>query len=170
MVVTNTEDGGDGTVPAWSALAYAGQREVVVNEHSHVFTGTPFKKVFVRLLGGDLGPALQSGLGADLPTDPVRLSVPSPIIEYGQEFELLLIPPMAVPGIDGVISVQALNVDGTPQGGSEDLAPISYSGAPVSNLRLMMPAFAEPGWYQLTFVGAPRDSEPLRFAVAKLPG
>src|SRR5262249_34348627 len=59
MVVTRTEGAGDGTVPMWSALPRAAQKQVVVNEHSHVFTGLPFQRFFYRLLGGDLGEALE---------------------------------------------------------------------------------------------------------------
>jgi hypothetical protein len=60
MVVTRTENAGDGTVPFWSALPRAVQKQVVVNEHTKVFRGMPFKRVFYRLLGGDLGVPLES--------------------------------------------------------------------------------------------------------------
>src|SRR5262249_1655573 len=48
MVVTRTEDAGDGTVPFWSAMPRAVQKQVVVNEHAQVFRGMPFKRVFYR--------------------------------------------------------------------------------------------------------------------------
>jgi hypothetical protein len=89
MVVTRTEDAGDGTVPFWSALPMAVQKQVVVNEHTKVFRGLPFKRVFYRLLGGDLGIPLES-LGLEEQVQATRLSIPTPIIHAGKEFELLL--------------------------------------------------------------------------------
>jgi phospholipase A1 len=169
MVVTHTEGAGDGTVPLWSALPRAVQKQVVVNEHSHVFTGTPFKKVFYHLLGGDLGPALENLLD-EQPPDPLRLSVPHPVIECYKDFELLLIPPAAdsVAIIDGTLWIQKLQDDGTPATPRQQLTTVQYKGPPVSTLRLAMPPLAQPGWYQLTFTGAPMNSEPIQFAAAKL--
>jgi pimeloyl-ACP methyl ester carboxylesterase len=169
MVVTRTEGAGDGTVPLWSALPRAIQKQVVVNEHSHVFTGTPFKKVFYRLLGGDLGPALQNLLDEQAP-DPLRLSLARPVIECYRDFELLLIPPTAdsVAVIDGTIWIQKLQDDGALAGPRQSLATVQYKGPPVSTLRLAMPPLAQPGWYQLTFTGAPMDSVPIQFAAVKL--
>jgi phospholipase A1 len=54
MVVTRTEDAGDGTVPFWSALPRAVQKQAVVNEHSKIFHGMSFNRVFYRLLGAIL--------------------------------------------------------------------------------------------------------------------
>lgn len=168
MKVTNTEGGGDGTVPLWSASPRAGQREVVVNEHAHVFTGNPFKRVFFRLLGGNLGPALE-GVLSPLPPEPLRLSVPAPIVECYKDFELLLIPPAPVGQIDGAIVLRTLGDDGLAESPPQEFARIQYSGVPVSTLRLAMPGLANPGWYQLNFVGAPGNYPPLRFAAIRLP-
>jgi pimeloyl-ACP methyl ester carboxylesterase len=169
MVVTRTEGAGDGTVPLWSALPRPVQKQVVVNEHSHVFTGTPFKKVFYRLLGGDLGPALENLLEEQAP-DPLRLSVPHPVIECNKDFELLVIPPPSesVSAIDGTLWIQKLHDDGALEGPRQPLATVQYNGPPVSTLRLAMPPLAQPGWYQLTFTGAPMDSPPIQFAAARL--
>jgi phospholipase A1 len=79
MVVTRTEDAGDGTVPFWSALPRAVQKQVVVNEHSKIFHGMSFNRVFYRLLGGDLGVPLES-LGLQEKIKAVRLSIPTPVI------------------------------------------------------------------------------------------
>jgi pimeloyl-ACP methyl ester carboxylesterase len=167
MTPTRTPNAGDGTVPFWSALPRKGQKQVVVNEHASVFTGMAFKSVFYRLLGGHLGNALQSieqGLVAD--PDALRLSMPTPVIERGQAFELLLVPQVAVGQIDGELVLRRLNDDG--QAGAsppEALAEVSYQGAPVSTLRLTMPALANRGLYQLRFEGQPVTTRPLRFAV-----
>ena len=46
----------------------------------------------------------------------------------------------------------------------EEIATISYAGPPVARLRLLMPALASRGLYQITYVGQPVSSEPLKFA------
>lgn len=166
MVVTRTEGAGDGTVPLWSALPRAIQKELVVNEHSHVFTGTPFQKVFFRLLGGDLGDALQR-LAPDGAVDPLRLSIPKPVIEAGKTFELLLIPPEPTALLQGVLKRQKLKEDGSPDGPPREVSKLEYNGPPVSNLRLMMAPIAVPGWFELQFVGTPTNSTSVRFAVAQ---
>jgi pimeloyl-ACP methyl ester carboxylesterase len=168
MAVTRTEGAGDGTVPMWSALPRAVQKQVVVNEHSHVFTGVPFRKVFYRLLGGNLGSPLEALLEKE-PVDPLRLSIPKPVIEAGKTFELLLIPPMPTAPLKGVLRRQKLNEDGSPDGSPHDVSKLEYDGVPVSDLRLTMPPMAEPGWFELRFVGTPTNSTPVRFAVAQLP-
>jgi hypothetical protein len=56
MRVTHTEAAGDGTVPLWSALPRVLQKQVVVSEHAHVFTGMPFKLVFYGGCGEALVP------------------------------------------------------------------------------------------------------------------
>jgi len=169
MVVTHTQGAGDGTVPMWSALPRVLQKQVVVNEHSHVFTGDPFKKVFYRLLGGDLGDALQAIL-EQLPPEPLRLSMPRPVVEVGQGFELLLIPPVPTVPIDGTLWLQRLKEDGSAAGAPQKVVGVKYlEGPPVSTLRFAMPALQmEPGWYQFIFGGVPMNSAPLQFAACSL--
>jgi hypothetical protein len=168
MVVTRSEDAGDGTVPFWSALPRAVQKQVVVNEHMGVFRGMPFKRVFYRLLGGDLGVPLES-IGAAESAGPTHLSMPTPVIQAGQAFELLVVPQSPAGIIDGKLLLQKLNDDGTPVSPPEEMSAISYKGPRVSRLRLMMPAITAPGFFQLTFSGIPANSEPLRFAVVSFP-
>lgn len=177
MVVTRTEDGGDGTVPFWSALPRAGQKQVVVNEHSQAFRGLPFKRVFYRLLGGDLGPALQALSGDDRlallrdDREGLRLSLPTPIIACAAEFELLVVPVAPLAELDGDFVLRRLDDEGLPvPHGAEVLSPMVYRGPATSRLRLQMPAIAKAGPYELQFVGKPRASTTVRFAVADLPG
>jgi hypothetical protein len=167
MVLTRTEDAGDGTVPFWSALPRAVQKQVVVNEHAQVFRGMPFKRVFYRLLGGDLGVPLES-LAREEEIGATRLSIPTPVIRAGREFELLLVPITSVGKIVGTLSLRRLKEDGTPAALAEDMSRISYEGPRLSRLRLLMPPVAAAGLYELLFEGEP-NSEPLRFAVVSLP-
>jgi len=164
MVLTRMEDAGDGTVPFWSALPRAVQKQVVVNEHTQVFRGMPFKRVFYRLLGGDLGVPLES-IGAAEPVGPTHLSIPTPVIEVGQPFELLVVPQSPAGTIDGKLLLERLNEEGAPAAPVEEMSAISYQGPRVSRLRLLMPAITAAGFFQLTFSGLPASSEPLRFAV-----
>jgi phospholipase A1 len=164
MVLTRTQDAGDGTVPFWSALPRAVQKQVVVNEHMHVFCGMPFKRVFYRLLGGDLGVPLES-INAPPPPGPTQLSIPTPVIQVNQAFELLVVPQPSAGKIDGKLLLQKLDDNGALVGAAEAMSTISYQGPSVSHLRLSMPAITTPGFFQLTFEGTPANSEPLRFAV-----
>jgi pimeloyl-ACP methyl ester carboxylesterase len=164
MVLTRTEDAGDGTVPFWSALPRPVQKQVVVNEHAQVFRGMPFKRVFYRLPGGDLGVPLES-LGQEEEPGATRLSIPTPVIHAGREFELLVVPTPPAGRIVGTLVLQRLKEDGTPAAPSEDMSTTSYEGPRLSRLRLLMPPVSLAGLYELLFRGAPADSEPLRFAV-----
>ena len=171
MVVTRSEGAGDGTVPFWSALPRAGQKQIVVNEHAHVFKGMPFKKVFYRLLGGDLGPALEKldlTDEAERDAGAIRMSIATPIVHCAKEFELLLVPHSPIPSIDGQLSLQKLKEDGTPAAAPEEMAKVSYQGPRVSWLRLLMPAIAQPGLYQMVFTGTPAMSDPLQFAAVEI--
>jgi phospholipase A1 len=167
MVVTRSEDAGDGTVPFWSALPRAVQKQVVVNEHAQVFRGMPFKRVFYRLLGGDLGIPLES-LGLEEEAGPTRLSIPTPIIHAGREFELLLVPISPTGQLVGTLSLQKLKEDGTPAAAAEEMSTVSYEGPRVSRLRLSMPPVSTAGLYELLFRDAEATSDPLRFAVVSL--
>jgi len=169
MVVTRTEDAGDGTVPFWSALPRAVQKQVVVNEHAQVFRGRPFKRVFYRLLGGDLGVPLESLGLEENEAGPTQLSIATPIIHAGREFEVLLLPVSATGKLEGTFSLQKLMEDGAPAGPVEQMSNISYEGPRVSRLRLSMPPVSTAGLYALLFRGVPANSEPLRFAVVSLP-
>jgi pimeloyl-ACP methyl ester carboxylesterase len=167
MVVTRTEDAGDGTVPFWSALPRAVQKQVVVNEHAKVFHGMPFKRVFYRLLGGDLGIPLES-LGLEEKVEATRLSIPTPIIHAGREFELLLVPTSPTEKLVGTLWLQRLKEDGMPAATAEEMSTISYEGPRVSRLRVSMPPVSTAGLYELRFTGAPANSDALRFAVVSL--
>jgi pimeloyl-ACP methyl ester carboxylesterase len=172
MKVTRTEGAGDGTVPFWSALPRSVQKQIVVNEHAHVFQGMPFKRVFYRLLGGDLGPALQKldlDDAAEKNAGAMRMSISTPIVQCAKEYELLLVPHSPTPSIDARVSLQRLNERGMPAAPAEEVSKVLYEGPPVSWLRLLMPPIVGPGLYQLVSTGTPSMSEPLRFAAVAMP-
>jgi phospholipase A1 len=166
MAVTRTEDAGDGTVPFWSAMPHPVQKQVVVNEHTSVFKGMPFMRVFYRLMGGDLGPPLEAlDLAEAARLEPVRLSIPTPIVKRGEEFELLLVPPIAATPFEGVLLLQQLREDGAPAAPPEEVSRVRYDGPRISHLRMRMPPLGSPGLYELRYEGTPSNSEPVRFAV-----
>ena len=136
MVVSRTEAAGDGTVPFWSALPRSGQKQVVINEHSTVFTGMAFKAVFYRLLGGDLGPALESiESGKTLDPDALRLSIPTQVIECGKSFELLLVPRLPLASIEGVLTLHRLDDKGDPAAVASEPLALSLPSRSRSEMR-----------------------------------
>jgi phospholipase A1 len=87
--LTRTADGGDGTVPMFSALPRQGQRHIATNEHATAFKGDAFRRVFVRLFGGDEGAALE-GVVLEAGTPRLALSIEAPIVTQGQDVEVVL--------------------------------------------------------------------------------
>lgn len=168
---TLTPDGGDGTVPLYSALPRQGQRQMVVNEHSTVFEGDPFLRVFVRLLGGHEGDAIEAvkRVGA-----PITLSVEAPVLPVGEDIEIVMAISLRA-GTGG--NVPRLTLSGTlVLERSEDAEaakfnkvgefPIAYDGPPVDKLSLLLPKQSVAGYCRLTFVGNHKAASPAVFAVS----
>ena len=167
MVVTHSEDAGDGTVPFWSALPRPVQKQVVVNEHAQVFRGLPFMRVFLPAARRRPWARLEAA-GLAKATEPIRHSIPTRITRCGREFELLVMPAEAEANLTGVLTLQRLKEDGTPAAVAEAMSNVTYQGPPLSRLRLTMPPVANPGLYEIAFAGVPAGSQPLRFAVASV--
>ncbi len=170
-VMTRTDDGGDGTVPLYSALPAKGQRQIVTNEHATVFKGTPFRKVFFRLLGGDAGAALEA---SDVDQPFLAGSLNSPVFVEGDrpELHLTIQSKASATGLSTVADIKGtLIVERT-----DDIAKvesiaqtkeISYSGTEVSSMKLVLDMITEAGLYRLRFEGMPEMPESLAFAVAR---
>lgn len=165
--LTRTADGGDGTVPMFSALPHTGQRHIATNEHATAFKGEAFRRVFVRLLGGDEGPAEEIAVATGL-----ALSIEAPIVTADNDIEVLLHatgdaedPHGALPEIRGQLILRKL------RDGEAIIAeivrqfPVAYAGPPIDRLRLYLEPIAEPGHYQLSFEGSPGDALPAVFGV-----
>ena len=167
MIVTRTRDTGDGTVPFWSSLLPETQRHVAVNEHTTVFTGEPFKRVFFRLFGVDIGMPVEA-LEEALTREPVapRLSMPTQVIEVGHSFELVLLFGSSVSGLDGSLTLAPLDDDGLPKAPAQTLNDLSYQGPDIQQLRFDLPGIAAPGFYELRFEEG-QNAASIRFAVAK---
>jgi hypothetical protein len=173
-VLTRTPDGGDGTVPLYSALPRQGQRQLVVNEHSTVFDGDPFLRVFVRLLGGNEGPAIEAAMAAKPPRPPLTLSVESPVVAVGRDIEIVIaIAPSAATGgaaprlaLAGKLVLECAEDDAVSQFKRTAEFPIAYDGPPIDRLSLLIPAQAVEAHYRLDFVGNHKTKGPAVFAVS----
>ncbi|VVM84195.1 hypothetical protein PS647_02479 [Pseudomonas fluorescens] len=166
-VITKTNDAGDGTVPLYSSLPTIGQRQIVINEHATVFKGEPFRRAFFRLLGGNVGPAIEAA-----GTEP-RLagSLDRTVYEQGEPIEVTLeiINLKAADGkgrtdrIEGELSL----VDA--RGGAKkpsQVHRVNYSGPLLDRLSLIIESDGlAPGLYEVSFKGQPALSEPLHFAI-----
>jgi len=165
MHVTRTTDAGDGTVPFWSGLLTGTQRQVVVNEHSTVFRGDPFKRVFFRLFGVDIGMPLEAfGEVAEAAAE-LRFSMPTQIVEAGQTFELLLLSNRSMSTINGSLTLIELDDHGRELPASEEvLSALSYVGPDIGYLRMVMPGIAKAGWFGIRLQCDHGQAE-IRFAV-----
>jgi pimeloyl-ACP methyl ester carboxylesterase len=154
--VTQTEGAGDGTVPMFSALSRAPQRHVAPNEHATAFKGSAFRAVFLRLLGVDVGPALEAVLGPTL-----ALSVESPVVQAKDDIEVMIYVDQAsdsvtqrLDRIDGALVLRRIR-----RGDAEDntevaRSPVRYSGPPIDRLQIILETRPEPGHYELRFESA----------------
>ena len=176
-VVTRTADAGDGTVPLYSALPRPAQRQLVVNEHATVFDGRPFRRVFYRLLGGDDGAAVESGLDAQASVT-LALSLDQPVQPLGDDIEVTLkvVAPSTAPMsdtfaarteiIEGRLVMEAVDEQGHLTGDPPITIPIAFRGPPIDRLTVYLPETPEPGLFRLSFEGSPPAPEPLAFAVS----
>ncbi len=178
-VLTRTPDGGDGTVPLYSALPRQGQRQIVVNEHSTVFEGDPFLRVFVRLLGGNEGPALEKlaalekGMAKAAKSRPLALSVEAPVVSVQSDIEVVMtIAAEAVSWkartleLSGKLVLERFVDDANTKAETVATIPVDYAGPPIGRLVLLLPPQDKPGHYRLKFKGKPAAGNTPVFAVS----
>jgi pimeloyl-ACP methyl ester carboxylesterase len=159
-VATRTQDGGDGTVPLLSALDGSNQRQIVVNEHAHVFRGSPFKRVFFRLLGGNLGPALE----AIAPGLTVQLA--EPVIEAGKTFRATVSADRPTCDIRGELVLERLD-DRLETISRSVVGQIADGTGETDHISLSVPGIGEPGYYRLSFESDLNLEEAAVFAVGE---
>lgn len=164
-VTTLTEDGGDGTVPLYSALPRLGQRHLAPNEHTSAFRGASFAAVCARLFGVDQGPALE-GLA------PLALSIERPVVTAGDTVEVLLAqdPPDgqadgSLPLVDGDLVLRMVRAGDVAVNREVRRASVHYAGPPLGRLRVYLDPVQEPGHYILRFEGRPNASRDVAFSV-----
>lgn len=151
-VVTQTEAAGDGTVPMFSALARAPQRHVAPNEHATAFKGSAFRAVFLRLLGLDVGPALEAVVGATL-----ALSVESPVVQAGSDIEVMIYVDQVsdatqrLDRIEGTLVLRRIRRGDAEEDTEVARIPIRYAGPPIDRLQVVLENRPDPGHYELRF-------------------
>ncbi|XVN15681.1 alpha/beta hydrolase [Pseudomonas corrugata] len=165
-VITKTDDAGDGTVPLYSSLPTTGQRQIVINEHATVFKGEPFRRAFFRLLGGNVGPAIETVGEATLAG-----SLDRPVYEQGEPIEVTLevLNLNALDGKGRTASIEGELVITDARADAQSPAHtyrVNYSGPLLDRLSLVIKSNQlAPGLYELRFQGQPTLSEPLHFAI-----
>jgi hypothetical protein len=156
--VTVSPDAGDGTVPLWSALPNAGQKQVVPGNHTDFFTHDAFKAVFYRLFGKSFAlPPLSAA--------PVMaLSVPDVVLLAARAIDLLLVPSMPVGRIAGRIVLSRTDDPDQPWQPFGEPVPVTYEGPPVASLAVRLAAVGRRGFYRIAFEGVPSVANPAMFA------
>jgi pimeloyl-ACP methyl ester carboxylesterase len=162
--VVATPDAGDGTVPLWSALPRATQKQVVINEHADVFRGTPFRRVFFRLFGQDDGAPLEFGEGE---AGAVRLSLQRQVFAEGAPLDLVLTADSPITALDG-----RLVIDRITDAGDEDMPEVAshtlrYLGPALPALALTLPSSLKPGFHDIRFEGDRMQEGRAVFAVTR---
>jgi pimeloyl-ACP methyl ester carboxylesterase len=160
-LVTRTEDGGDGTVPLWSALPVSAQKQLVVGEHASFFSETMFNAVFFRLFGKNF-PTPPVGVAG---TEIAALSVQSLTIRKKDEIELVVTPSAPVSVVDAKVILERTQGPGKPFSAAGEPLTVSYAGPPIPILKLRLPATNKPGFYRVRLVGKPSAPKPVQFAV-----
>lgn len=162
MVVTRTDDAGDGTVPLWSALPVSAQKQLVVGEHARFFAEENFEAVLYALFGKAF-PRPPVGMAAG---GVAALSVQALSIRQDEEIELVIAFARPVTSVKAEIVLECSEGPGKPFGASGKNREISFSGPPTPTLTLRLPATFKPGFYRLQLVGRPSSRKPVRFAVS----
>ena len=158
-----TAEAGDGTVPIWSALPRAVQKQVIVNEHANIFRGGPFKRVFFRLLGGDAGPPTEAPRGADFQ---LSVSLQKPVFPEAEPVDLILSAEMPFGTLQGRLVFEARG-EGDEAGQIAAAVPVAYSGPPIPWLAMTVPARLVPGIYEVRFEGDRQQVERAVFTVSR---
>lgn len=152
QIMTATPEAGDGTVPLWSTLPASGQRQVVVGDHTDVFTQEAFKAVFYRLFGKSYAaPALWA-----LPQGTATLSVPGPSWPATKPVELLIVFPAPVNRLEITLELVRLGGETLTEPQQVTPIPVRYEGPDLPYLKLELPPVGEPGLYRI------RGTPPIR--------
>lgn len=152
LSVTMSADSGDGTVPFWSAGSGASRRHVIVNEHMKVFRGTPFKKAFYRLLGGDAGVALDAiGPSESDPFFDGMITITTPVVPNSKMFQITISFNSPISEVSGLVTMGKLNKEGELLGDPKEIKPVVVKGVNIEHLVIDMPKIDEAGAYELSF-------------------
>lgn len=161
--MVQTPDAGDGTVPAWSALPRPVQKQVVINEHTNVFRGDPFKRVFFRLFGADAGAPNEAPASAAFE---LSVSLQRPIFEEGALIEAVLSAEVAFTGLQGTLVFERRTEEDAPEGDAQRV-PVRYQGPAVATFALSIEAELGAGFYEIRYEGDRAQKDRVIFAVSR---
>lgn len=160
-VLTLTDDGGDGTVPLWSALPRSLQKQLVGGDHTGFFTKDAFKAVFYRLLGATFKkPPLEAA-------EKVELSVHSLVITTKEPVDLLLMPQGSSGTFEGSLQLERADDETRPFVSAGPPIPVHYDGPAVPQLNFKLRPITQPGQYRVRYSGQPGGSDWVFFAVGR---
>lgn len=150
------EDGGDGTVPTWSASLDGKQRMYVGGEHGTIYTNRSLRRTLAALLG-------KEGYLVGLPAE-TEVVIREKVVQPRDFVHVTITFDESADDFSGVLTIERARVD-TTTGRVEDFGrpveanPIQYKGL---SLRTMSLVFAAPnivGVYRVAFRDDP-DAEP----------
>lgn len=140
-----TDDGGDGTVPSWSA-SFAGMQQLLVGgDHGSLYKPIEVLKTLASLLGkGGVLAAMVVG-------DAVRLSVRDEVV-VPKQVEPVVLFLSSRTALDAELVVHKLTgEDGVPLAKPAEIirSPVRYSGPAIDSMALEFTAPKYPGTYEL---------------------
>lgn len=145
------DDGGDGTVPTWSAFITGHERFFVGGEHGTLYKDRDLRRTLATLLG-------KEGMLADFPVGTV-VTVRDRVVEPSDRTFVVVSFPGTAPDFDGVLTVERAKID--PTSGRAiafdppvSVLPLRYQGVGVTTLSFELQAPAIRGAYRVSL----RDS------------
>jgi pimeloyl-ACP methyl ester carboxylesterase len=141
------EDGGDGTVPTWSAFLPELERQFVGGDHGTIYKDNGLRHVLGRLLG-------KPGTLAGIP-DVVQLSVRDKVVEPDDTIHFSINFGKSVRDFSGILTIERAKTDG--QGvptvvyeSPQIISPVEYKGLGMEAMSLTITAPGLPGFYRVT--------------------
>lgn len=139
------ENGGDGTVPFWSASVTGHQVSAVGGEHATIYKNGDLQQTLLAVLG------IRALLAARAPSPP-ELSIRDRVVDLGGTFHAALAFVNGVGEVKGRISVERLMHEKEEVYGSPDSSvELSYRGVRTEQFNLLLQAPEIPGVYRIRF-------------------
>lgn len=142
------EDGGDGTVPTWSAFTSALQRQFVGGEHGTMYQNIGLRTALGTLLG-------KPGVLAGLP-EHVEVAVRDRVVEPGDTVHVIIGFSRAVQDFTGLLTIERAQTDQTTGRAvafdpPQQLHTVGYRGLGLETMSLQFQAPDLPGAYRVAF-------------------
>jgi phospholipase A1 len=153
VIKDETEDSGDGTVPAWSGSMTGFQAQMVGGEHSVIYKDSGLKRTLGALLG-------KPGLLAPI-SPQVELTVRDRVIDPARPVHVTLLFPSRVSQLKGELRFEEMQMDaaGKPEGFAlyDKPYPVSYAGVEAETMAFALKGPNIRGIYRVAFY---QDADP----------